>query len=41
MFGSHMVLQRNQELAVWGWDEAGAEVTVRLNVLELKVVSTD
>ena len=25
-----MVLQRNQELAVWGWDEAGAEVTVRL-----------
>ena len=25
-----MVLQRDQKLAVWGWDEAGAEVTVRL-----------
>ena len=25
-----MVLQRDQELPVWGWDEAGTEVTVRL-----------
>ena len=30
VFGSHMVLQRDQELPVWGWDEAGTEVTVRL-----------
>lgn len=30
VFGSHMVLQRDQELPVWGWDEAGSEVTVQL-----------
>jgi sialate O-acetylesterase len=30
VFGSHMVLQRDQDLPVWGWDEAGTEVTVRL-----------
>lgn len=30
IFGSHMVLQRDQELPVWGWDDAGTEVTVQL-----------
>jgi sialate O-acetylesterase len=30
VFGSHMVLQRDLELTVWGWDEAGTEVSVRL-----------
>ena len=30
VFGSHMVLQSNQEIPVWGSSAAGVEVTVRL-----------
>lgn len=30
VFGSHMVLQRDQPLAVWGWADAGEEVKVAL-----------
>jgi len=30
IFGENMVLQRDQELPVWGWDDAGREVTVTL-----------
>ena len=30
IFGDHMVLQREQPLPVWGWDEPGKEVTVTL-----------
>ena len=30
VFGSHMVLQRDQSIPVWGWAEAGEEVTVTL-----------
>jgi sialate O-acetylesterase len=30
MFTDHMVLQREQPLPVWGWDDAGQEVTVTL-----------
>jgi len=30
IFGDNMVLQRDHELPVWGWDEAGREVTVTL-----------
>lgn len=30
VFGSHMVLQRDREVPVWGWDAPGTEVTVKL-----------
>lgn len=30
VFGSHMVLQRELPIPVWGWDAAGTEVTVTL-----------
>lgn len=30
IFSSHMVLQRDQPIPVWGWDTAGTEVTVTL-----------
>jgi sialate O-acetylesterase len=30
IFSDHMVLQREQPLPVWGWDEPGKEVTVTL-----------
>lgn len=30
IFGDHMVLQRDQPLPVWGWDDPGAEVTVSM-----------
>jgi sialate O-acetylesterase len=29
VMGEHMVLQRETEAAIWGWDEPGREVTVR------------
>ncbi len=31
VFGSHMVLQRDVPIPVWGWAEAGEEVTVTLD----------
>ena len=31
IFGSHMVLQRDQKDRVWGWAEPGEEVTVTIN----------
>ncbi|WP_259069765.1 sialate O-acetylesterase [Mucilaginibacter sp. X4EP1] len=31
LFGNHMVLQRNQPVAVWGWNAKGARVTVDFN----------
>ncbi len=30
VFGSHMVLQRDQALPVWGWADAGEKITVQL-----------
>jgi len=30
VFGDHMVLQRDQEVPVWGWAEPGKEITVKL-----------
>ena len=30
VIGDHMVLQRGQELPIWGWDTPGTEVTVTL-----------
>ena len=30
IFGSHMVLQRDQKDRVWGWAEPGEEVTVKI-----------
>ncbi|MFK7820454.1 MAG: sialate O-acetylesterase, partial [Planctomycetaceae bacterium] len=31
VFGSHMVLQRDQEVPVWGWDKPGQAVRVELS----------
>ena len=30
IFGSHMVLQRDQKDRIWGWAEPGEEVTVKI-----------
>jgi len=30
VFSSHMVLQRDRQIPVWGWDAPGTEVTVKL-----------
>ena len=30
IFGSHMVLQRDRELTIWGWADAGESVTVEI-----------
>jgi len=37
LFGSHMVLQRNQEIPVWGWAEKKAKVTVIINGQDITV----
>ncbi len=31
VIGSHMVLQRDRPLPVWGWADPGEEVTVKLD----------
>jgi sialate O-acetylesterase len=31
MLGSHMVLQRDQPIHLWGWSEVGEKVSVQLN----------
>jgi sialate O-acetylesterase len=31
LFGDHMVLQRNQEVPVWGWARKGTKVALRFN----------
>jgi sialate O-acetylesterase len=31
LFGDHMVLQRNQEVPVWGWSTKNAKVSVKFN----------
>lgn len=44
IFGSHMVLQRNKPIPVWGWADAGERVTVQLkgsnNISQTKSVKT-
>ncbi len=39
IFGDHMVLQRERPVAVWGWDEAGEEVTVTLDGKSVKTTA--
>ncbi|MFD1315093.1 sialate O-acetylesterase [Namhaeicola litoreus] len=31
LFSDHMVLQRNEQIKVWGWDRPGQEITVQFN----------
>jgi len=31
IFGDHMVLQRNQDIQVWGWSTKGSKVSISLN----------
>ncbi len=38
LIGNHMVLQRDRPVPIWGWDNAGQEVTVTLG--ETKVAAT-
>ncbi len=41
IFSSHMVLQRDREIPVWGWDAAGTEVTVTLDKASAKATADD
>lgn len=41
IFSNHMVLQADQEVAVWGWAEPGEEVTVALDGQEAKATAGD
>ena len=36
LFQDHMVLQRDAELPIWGWGDAGSEVTVQFKGEEKK-----
>jgi sialate O-acetylesterase len=36
IFGDHMVLQRNQDIPVWGWSAKNAKVTVEINGQQVK-----
>lgn len=37
IFSSHMVLQRNKPVTVWGWADKGEKITVRFNGQQQKV----
>ncbi len=41
IFGDNMVLQRNKQIPVWGWADAGEQVTVKFNKQEDKTVKAD
>jgi sialate O-acetylesterase len=41
IFGDHMVLQREQPIAVWGWADAGENVTVTLGETEAAATAND
>jgi len=41
IFSDHMVLQRNQPVPVWGWADAGEEVTVEIAGQSLKTTADD
>ena len=41
LFGDHMVLQRNQDVPVWGWATKNTKVSVSLNGQTIKVKSDD
>jgi sialate O-acetylesterase len=41
LFGDHMVLQRNQDVPVWGWGRKNAKVTVGFNGQSLSVKADD
>ncbi|MEZ6056178.1 MAG: sialate O-acetylesterase [Planctomycetaceae bacterium] len=41
VFGSHMVLQREMPVPVWGWAEAGEEVTVSIREQSKSTVAGD
>ena len=41
LFGDHMVLQRNQDVPVWGWAKKGANVNVNFNGQTVKAKAND
>lgn len=41
VFGDNMVLQRNKQIPVWGWADAGEEITVQFNQQAAKKVKAD
>jgi sialate O-acetylesterase len=41
IISDNMVLQRDREIAIWGWDEPGTKVTVRLGDAEVSAKADD
>ncbi|QDT28467.1 hypothetical protein Enr10x_38110 [Gimesia panareensis] len=41
IFGDHMVLQRGQEIPVWGWADAGEKITVKLKDDSVETTADD
>src|SRR5947209_19560843 len=41
VIGSHMVLQRDKPLPIWGWADPGEEVTVTLGTTSAKARADD
>lgn len=40
-FSDHMVLQQNQEVAIWGWDDAGEKITIEGSWGQKSTATTD
>jgi sialate O-acetylesterase len=41
LFGDHMVLQRNQDVPVWGWAAKGVKVKVNFNGQKVRTIAND
>jgi len=41
IFGDHMVLQRNQDIQVWGWSTKGSKVSISLNGKKVSTKTDD
>ena len=41
IIGDNMVVQRDQAIVLWGWDDAGATVTVSMGDAEVKATAAD
>src|ERR1700741_1701000 len=41
IFGDHMVLQRNQDIPVWGWSNKGSKVSASLNGQKISAKADD
>ena len=41
IFSSHMVLQRDKEISVWGWAQSGAKISVTINKKSVTTTAED